>query len=304
MSGYNWTAQAYPVERAPAPGATPPTAIWRFIGWDYFDAMGIALRAGRAFTAQDHTKAPQVAIVNEAFARREYGEPSQAVGQRLVSISAGGKQIVEIVGVVADVRFQSLDKPSSPEMYRPLAQTFMFPMAFVVRTSGDPAQLATAVRQAAYAVDPTVPVAELQPFTSLIAGSLGRPRLLTMLLSVFAAVGLMLGVIGVYGVVAYRVRQQQREFGIRLALGAAPDRLARTVVGQGIAFAVAGAAIGVPVAFALSRLMASVLFGVTPRDPLTFVALPAAVTLAVLAACALPARRAARVDPVASMRVE
>jgi putative ABC transport system permease protein len=198
----------------------------------------------------------------------------------------------------------SLDKAATPEMYRPLAQTFMFPMAFVVRTTGDAADLGAAVRQAAFAVDPTIPVAELQPLTSLLASSLGRPRLLAMLLAVFAAVGLALGVVGVYGVVAYRVRQREREFGIRLALGAGPDRIARAVFRQGGTYALAGLAIGLPAAFALARLMASVVFGITPHDPLTFAALPCAVVIATLLACALPARRAARVDPVTTMRVE
>jgi putative ABC transport system permease protein len=304
MTGYNWTARVHRVEQPPAPGATPPTAVWRFIGWEYFQTMGIVMRAGRDFTAQDHLKSTPVAIVNEAFARREFGEPSAAIGRQLVSVSGRGKETVEIVGVIRDVRFMLLDKPASPEMYRPLAQTFMFPMAFVVRATGDPAQLGTAVRQAVFAVDPTIPVAELQPLTSLIAGSLGRPRLLAMLLSIFAAVGLALGVIGVYGVVAYRVRQREREFGIRLALGAGPDRIASSVLRQGAGYAALGALIGLPAAFALTRLMESVVFGVTTHDLLTFAALPTAVSVTTLLACALPARRAARVDPALTMRAE
>jgi putative ABC transport system permease protein len=304
MTGYNWTSQVYRLEQPPAPGATPPNAVWRFIGWDYFRTMGIALRAGRDFTAQDHLESTPVAIVNEAFARREFGEPSAAIGRQVVSVRGAGKDTVEIVGVIGDVRFVSLDKPATAEMYRPLAQTFMFPMAFVVRTNGDPAQLATAVRQAVFAVDPTIPVADLQPLTSLIASTLGRPRLLAMLLSVFAGVGLLLGVIGVYGVVAYRVRQREREFGIRLALGADPDRIASSVLRQGAGYAALGALIGLPAALALTRLMESVVFGVTTHDLLTFAALPTAVAVTTLMACALPARRAARVDPALTMKSE
>jgi ABC-type antimicrobial peptide transport system permease subunit len=206
--------------------------------------------------------------------------------------------------VIRDVRFMSLDKPATPEMYRPLAQTFMFPMAFVVRTTGDPALLAAAVRQAAFSVDPTIPVAELQPLTSLIASSLGRPRLLAMLLSIFAAAGLTLGIIGVYGVVAYRVRQRQREFGIRLALGASPRHIARRVIRQGAFHASAGLLVGLPAAFVLTRLMESVVFGVTTHDPLTFIALPVAIVTATLAACIAPARRAAQIDPVTAMRAD
>jgi predicted permease len=302
MSGYNWTANVWRPEEAPAPGGEQPKAIWRFVGWDYFETMGITLRAGRDFTPQDRTGSPPVAIVNEALAAREFGSPAAALGRRLTSFSAGGTQVVEVVGVIRDVRFMSLDRPAEPEMYRPLAQTFMFPMAFVVRTAGDPSAIGAAVRQAAFAVDPMIAVAEMQPLTSLIAGSLGRPRLLAMLLTVFAAVGLSLGVIGVYGVVAYRVRQQERELGIRLALGAAPDRIAQGVLRQGVLYATLGLLIGVPLAFAATRVMESVLFGVTTHDPVTFIALPLAVAGMTLLACLIPARRAARVDPVTALR--
>ena len=304
MSGYNWTTFVWRPEDPPAPGAERPTAIWRFIGWDYFETLGMTLRAGRALNALDHSKAPPVAIVNEALAHREFGGVEAAIGRRLVTLGAAGEQLVDVVGVVRDIRFRSLDQPATPEIYRPLAQAFMFPMAFTVRTSGDPSHLAAAVRQAAFEINPAIPVAELQPLASLVADSLGRPRLLAMLLSVFAAVGLMLGVIGVYGVVAYRVRQQEREFAIRLALGAGPDRIAHGVLRQGAWYALTGLLVGVPVAFALMRLMESVVFGVTTHDPLTFAALPVAVTVTTLLACAIPARRAARVNPVTTMRSE
>jgi putative ABC transport system permease protein len=305
MTGYNWTTQAYRVDRPPAPGQTPPSAVWRFVGWDYFSSVGIRLRVGRTFAAQDQATAPAVAIVNEAFARREFGDAAAAIGQRLITTQMGrGKDELEVVGVVSDVRFRSLDKASEPEIYRPLAQAFMFPMGFVVRTDGPPEQVAAAVRQAIYDIDPAIPVADLQPLSSLIAGTLGRPRLLALLLSVFAAIGLMLGIVGVYGVVAYHVRQQEREFGIRLALGARPRGLARSVLQQGLRHAVTGLCIGLPTAFALARLMDSVIFGITSHDPITFVALPCAVVIATLAATVLPARRAARVDPVMAMRAE
>ena len=320
MSGYNWTGGVWRPENPPAPGAQRPAlddararqAIWRFTGWDYFRTMGIALRAGRAFTEQDRIDAPPVTIVNESLARREFGSVEAAVGKRLVTFSMGKEQPVEVVGVVADVRFMALDKPSEPEMYRPLAQTFMFPMAFVVKTDGDSvsareasarqARVASAIRQAAFAVDPAIAVAEVQPLPSLIAGTLGKPRLLAMLLSVFAAGGLSLGVIGVYGVVAYRVRQQEREFGIRLALGAGPARIARNVARQGFFYAATGLAAGVPAAFTLTRLMDSVLFGVTTHDVTTFTVLPLAVTMATLLACSIPAWRAARVSPMTTMK--
>jgi putative ABC transport system permease protein len=304
LSGYNWTSQAYPSDKPPVPGTTPPSAIWRFIGWDYFDTMRIPVIAGRGFNGHDTLESAPVAIVNEALARRDFGSVAAAVGQRIRAVNGGGAQDTEIVGVVGDVRFMSLDAPSRPEMYRPLTQTFMFPMAVVVRATGDPAALAAAVRQAAYAIDPAVPVAEMQTLNTLLAQSLGQPRLLTMLLSVFAGVGLLLTVVGVYGVVAYWVRRREREFGIRVALGAAPTRIARGVLRQGALLAAVGIAIAIPAALLLARLMRTVVYDVTTHDPLTFVTLPVTVMAVTLAAAYLPARRAARVDPALTMKSE
>jgi ABC-type antimicrobial peptide transport system permease subunit len=178
----------------------------------------------------------------------------------------------------------------------------MFPMAMVVRTEGPPEQIGAAVRQLAYEIDPVVPVAEMQPYTTMIAGTLGRPRLVGFLLTIFAAAGLGLGLVGVYGVVAYRVRQREREIGIRLALGARPKEIARNVVAQGARHALAGIAIGVPAAFLLSRVMSSMVFGVTTHDPLTFTALPILIVAVTTIACYFPARRAARVDPVLAIK--
>ena len=268
--------------------------------------MGIPLRAGRIFNDGDSRTGAKVAIVNEALARKFFGDSSVALGKTLVQYGGGkpGQEALEIVGIVGDVSHNGLDQPVPQEMFRPLSQTFMFPMAFAVRTSVAPAQIAAAVRQAAYEIDPVVPVAELQPYTTLIAGTLGRPRLLSLLLSVFAGVGLMLGLVGVYGVAAYRVRQREREIGIRLALGGDPARMSRSVLMQGLGYAAVGLAVGLPAAFALSRVMATVVFGISPRDPLTFAVLPLAIVLVTLAACYLPARRAARVDPVVAIRTD
>ena len=192
-----------------------------------------------------------------------------------------------------------------PELFRPLTQTFMFPMAMVARTPGRPEQIAAAVRQAAFEIDPVVPVAEMQPYTTMIAGTLGRPRLLSFLLTIFAAAGLGLGLIGVYGVVAYRVRQREREIGIRLALGARPSSMATTVVTQGVQHAIAGIAIGLPAAFLLSRVMGSMVFGVTTHDPLTFTALPILIVAVTTLACYLPpAARRASIPVVAISRID
>ncbi|MGE0864892.1 MAG: ABC transporter permease [Vicinamibacterales bacterium] len=304
MSGYAWTTRAHRADRPLEAGAQPPNVGWRFVHGNYFQTMRTPLKFGRLFTSADLTRSTQVTILNETLARQFFDEPSAAVGRTLLVMSGRTVQYepTEVVGVVGDVRHLALDRAPVPELFRPLTQTFMFPMAMVVRTQGPPEQIAAAVRQAAYEIDPVVPVAELQPYTTLIAGTLGRPRLLGFLLTVFAAAGLALGLVGVYGVVAYRVRQREREIGIRLALGAAPSSVATGIVTQGLGHAFAGIALGLPAAFLLSRLMASVVFGVKATDPLTFAASPVAVIVATATACWLPARRAARIDPVAAIR--
>jgi putative ABC transport system permease protein len=304
MSGYSWTTSARRSDQVLEPGQQPPQVGWRFIHGDYLQAMRIPLKFGRAFADADTFAAPPVAIVNETMARRYFGRPSAAIGKSIVARSGrtGQDEAIEIVGVVGDVRHISLDSEPVPELFRPFAQTFMFPMAMVVRTAGPPEQIAAAVRQAGFEIDPVVPIAEMQPYTTMIAGTLGRPRLLSYLLTIFAAAGLTLGLIGVYGVVAYRVRQREREIGIRLALGARPASMAQSVVSQGVRHAAAGIALGLPAAFLLSRVMSSMVFGITTRDPLTFVALPILVVAVTSLACYLPARRAARVDPVVAIK--
>jgi predicted permease len=304
MSGYAWTTNARRVDQPLAPGEQAPVVGWRFVHGNYFQAMRIPLEHGRLFAPTDLTQSTPVAIVNDTFARKYFTDPSRAIDQLLVVRSGrtGQDENVQIVGVVGDVRHISLDKEPVPELFRPLTQTFMFPMAMVARTQGPPEQIAAAVRQIGYDVDPVVPVAEMQPYTTLIAGTLGRARLLGFLLTIFAATGLLLGLVGVYGVVAYRVRQREREIGVRLALGASPGSMAQAVVRQGIHHAATGVAIGVPAAFALSRVLGSIVFGVSTHDPLTFFALPFAVVAVTTLACYVPARRASRVDPVVAMR--
>jgi predicted permease len=306
MSGYSWTTTSRRADRPLEPGQQAPHVGWRFIHGEYFRTLRIPLKYGRTFTDADNVKAPAVTILNETLARRYFGDPAAAVGQTLVVMSGqnGRDEPVQIVGVVGDVRHLGLDREPIAEIFRPFRQTFMFPMTMVVRTQGPPEQIGAAIRQAAFEIDPVVPVAEMQPYTTMIAGTLGRPRLLGYLLTIFAAAGLALGLVGVYGVVAYRVRQREREIGIRLALGAKPKEVARRVIAQGATHAIAGVAIGLPAAFFLSRVMASLLFGVTARDPLTFTALPVLIVAVTTLACYLPARRAARVDPVTAIKQE
>lgn len=306
MSGYAWTTRARRADQAIAPGDQPPSVGWRFVHANYFQTLRTPLKFGRFFSNADMTRTAQVTILNETLARQFFGDPSAAVGHTVVVMSGrtGEYEPTEVVGVVGDVRHMGLDRRPVAELFRPLTQTqtFMFPMAMAVRTEGPPEHLAAAVRRIALEIDPVVPVAEMQTYSTMIAGTLGRPRLLGFLLTVFAAAGLALGLIGVYGVVAYRIRQREREIGIRLALGAAPSTVAGGVVAQGIRYALAGLALGLPAAFLLSRLMSTLVFGVTTTDPVTFAALPAAIVAITALACYLPARRAARIDPVVAIR--
>jgi predicted permease len=308
MSGYTWSTTIHRTDAPPAPGAQPPRAAWRFIWGDYFGAMRIPIIApiiaGRTFRDADTSGAPDVGIVNQRLAREHFGSATAALGQHLIQRGGGrpGPFDVEIVGVVGDVHHNGLDSLAPPELYRPLQQTFMFPMQLVLRSSVDPAGLAGAVREAAYDVDPAVPVADLQSLPAVLADSLGRPRLLAVLFSIFAAIGVLLSAVGLYGVVAVRVGQRVREMGIRLSLGASPRSLARGVVKQGIGYAAGGLLVGIPAAFVLARYMDSVIFGITAHDPWTFAPMPLLLAAVTALACYLPTRRAARVDPVAVIR--
>jgi putative ABC transport system permease protein len=302
LSGYNWTSTIRLDDRPLPPGVSPPTVGWRMIQGPYFETMQIPLVAGRIFNQHDTATGPAVAIVNEPFARQFFGTAAAAIGRVIRTGSASGEQTPVIVGVVGGVRHAALSREPASEMYRPYAQSFALPLALVVRTHGAPASAIAAVRQAVWSVDSTVPIADLVPLTTLLRDSLGRPRLLATLLLVFAAVGLAIVLSGVYGVVAYSVRRREREMGIRLALGAAPGAVSSLVLKQGAAYAVSGLVLGVPVAAALSGSMATVLFGIQPRDPATFAGLCLLIVVATIAATVVPALRARRVDPAVALK--
>jgi putative ABC transport system permease protein len=304
LSGYNWVASVRIDEQPLPPGVSPPRSGWRMIHGGYFETMGIRLLVGRTFSKHDSQASQPVAVVNEPFAVRFFGSAAAAVGRTIRTDSASGDQQVAIVGVVNGVRHAGLAIEPAPEFYRPYVQSFVLPLAIVVRTTGAPTAVVAAVRQAVWSVDPAVPIADMLPLSTLLRDSLGRPRLLATLLLVFAGVGLAVVLCGVYGVVAYTVRRREREMGIRLALGAAPASVGRLVVGQGVGYACAGLVIGVPVAFAATGFMQGVLFGIQPRDAATFAALSGLVSMATVAATFFPAWRARRVDPATVLRSE
>ena len=269
---------------------------------DYFRTLAIPLVAGRAFTEQDTEQSPMVVIVNETMARK-YWPGESPVGKR-ITIWRDEKFAREVVGVVGDTR-AALDTPPGAQMYVPFAQDAGWgSMTMVVRTTVEPSSLAGAVRGEIHALDKTLPVYNVRTMNEVAAASVAPRRAAMLLLTAFAAVALLLAVLGIYGVTAYYVTQRTHEIGIRMALGAQTRDVLRLVVGQGIRLTLVGLALGIACAFALTRVMASLLYGVKPTDPATFTGGALLLALVALVACYLPARRATKVDPMVALRYE
>ena len=209
-----------------------------------------------------------------------------------------------VIGVVGGVRHVSLDMDPGPELYRPNAQTPMGAMTLTIRTRGNPLALAGVVRATVHAVDADVPISDVRSLQDVMAQSAARPRLIMSLLLLFAGVGVVLGAVGVYGVVAYAVNERRREIAVRIALGAEPGRVAGAVVARGVGYAVAGVPIGLVGALAVTRVMRTLLFGVSTTDPPTFIALSMFLIAVAALASWLPARQAARTDPMVALRLD
>jgi putative ABC transport system permease protein len=284
-----------------------PELYSRSVGGDYFRLMRIPLRAGRGLSPQDTAGAPLVGVVNEAFAR-EYFPGANAVGARVRWARAEGPpQWITIVGVAGDVKHFGLDQPEAPAIYTPYAQSpqpwkrWMF---LVVRSESDPAALAGAVKARVWSVDPRIPLTRVLTMEEVAAASVEGRRFQMTLLGVFALVSLLLAAVGVYGLVSYSVGRRAREIGIRMALGARRRDIFRLVVRQGLLLASVGLVAGLAVAFALTRLLAGLVYGVSPTDPLTYAALSLCLLLVALVACLVPARRATSIDPLIALRYE
>ena len=271
----------------------------------YFQGLGIPLRRGRFFGTRDGADAPRVAIVSEAVARHCW--PGQdPLGRRLMMDDSTGKGWLTVVGVVGDVRQDTLAGGTRPMIYVPARQEwrgfFLGSMTFLARVPGDPAAVASAMRAQVRALDPELPVQPIERLDDLLAGSLAQPRFRTAVLLTFALLALVLALVGINGVTAYEVTRRTPEIGIRRALGAQTGAVVRLVVGRSLGLVLAGLASGIPGALALTRVLQSFLFAVSPADLATFLAVTAAVTIAALAASAGPAGRASRVDPAVTLR--
>lgn len=285
-----------------------PTSSHRIISPDYFRALKIPLSHGRPFDERDHQHAPPVVIVNETFARR-YFAGTAALGHHIIIEGERGDNSVppprEIVGIAGDVRHESLDTEPGPEYYVPYTQSPGAFMSIVVRSSTDnPGSLAANVREVIKQMDKDQYVAVIQPMTKLVADSVARRRFNALLTGLFAVVALLLASIGIFGVLNYTVAQRTQEIGLRVALGAQTRDVLRLVLGHGVRLILFGLVLGLAASFALTRVLAVMLFGVTPTDPLTFIAVSFLLAGVALLACYLPARRATKVDPLVALRYE
>jgi len=297
----NWAATSYLVDGQAAPPGRAPVAGWSAVSDGYFGAMRIPLLSGRDIDARDRLGTLPVAVVTRELARRAWPGAS-ALGRRIQEV--GDSVWRTVIGVVGDTRQRTLGEDPMPRMYVPVLQD---PIPFsnvVARTAGDPLAAAPALRAAIWSVDPDQPVWSVTSMERLLSRSMGQAQFTTLLTVGFAALALLLAAIGVYGVMAYAVAQRTREVGIRLAIGAEPSQVVALVFGRGLKTTATATLLGLAGALVATRLLRSQLFGVAPGDPLTFVVVPAVLAGVALLACYLPARRAAKVDPVVALRSE
>ncbi len=288
--------------RTPPPGEAFINADQRSATSRYFETMQIPLLRGRFFNEFDTDKAPRVVIIDDHMAQQIFPN-EDPIGRRLKFGDAKSESLWEtIVGVVGRVKQYGLDADARIALYRPHTQSVARNLYIVVRSDADPATLAGAVTRELRSLEPDLPISNVRTMSSRIEESLVRRRFLMMLLGLFAGLAFVLSAIGIYGVMAYLVSQGTRELGIRIALGATPRSILGLVLRQGLVIAAIGIAAGLGAAFVLTRLMRGLLFGIEPADPLTFAFTASVIALTAIAACYFPARRAARIDPLESMK--
>jgi putative ABC transport system permease protein len=270
----------------------------------YFSVLKAGIREGRDFSDRDDSRAPAVAIINEALARR-YFPDGQPIGRKIVLGYLGRRLVHEVVGVSSDIKQEELGAPAKPEAYVPYQQVPWFGIALVIRAaSDDPMSLKKDLQQAIWEVDNYLPVSSAETVEHHLSNLISEPRLYTLLLGLFAGVALVLASVGIYGVMSYSVTERTHEIGIRMALGARHRDVVALVVRQGLVLALVGVAVGLAAALALTRVVSGLLYGVTATDLPTFLLVPLMLSLVALAASYFPARRAMKVDPMTALRYE
>jgi predicted permease len=287
-----------------APGEQRPYAAYTIASPGYFNAVGTPILRGRDFLPSDSEDAPLVAIINRAMAEKFW--PGRDPIGRPVGVPIV-RDNMTVVGIVPDVKHQSLRETSAPEVYVPFTQRpwpSMLTMHVAMRGRGDTTALISAAREAVRQVDAELPLASVAPLTDIVDQSIAAPRFLMLLLAALAGIALLLAALGLYGAGSYAVAQRTPELGVRIALGAARRHILATVLGESTRVTCAGIALGVGGALATTRVLSAYLYGVEPSDPVTFAGTAAALVVVSLVACYVPARRATRLDPIRSIRAE
>ena len=300
MGAANQSSSFQIAGQPPYPKASQPITQTRIVTPEYFAAIGTPLVRGRLFTEHDNHQSSRVILVNEAFASR-FLAGRDAIRERVV---IDNNEPPEIIGVVANVMNEDLDNPAEPYVYLPYAQNPARSMMLVIRAENDLQQVAAAVRDHVAGLDPNQPVSDIKTMNQVIDERSSTKRLMTWTLAIFALIALLLAGTGIYAVISYAVAQRTHEIGIRIALGARPRDIFKLVVGQGATLIIAGLTLGLAGAFALTRVMAEMIFAVSATDPVTFISVSVLLALVALVACYAPARRATRVDPMEALRHE
>jgi putative ABC transport system permease protein len=304
----SYTTSPVIAQQSVLPPNVPAAVDWRMVSGSYFKTMSMPLLRGRTFTDADGPDSPPVAIVSQETANRLWGN-ADPIGRTFYR-AADPRTVFTVVGVVGDVRSTALNQ-QSPALYYPIAwhigqyRPRVVVMDIVVRTSlGSPEALVPALREKVRELDPELPMATVRTMEDWISTSAAQPRLNVRLLTLFAALALLIAAIGIYAVLAYSVTQRTREIGLRIALGAQPAAVLGLVVSEGMKVGLIGIAIGLVGASAAGRALSSIVYGVPVRDPATFASVAIAISLIAFAACLMPARRAAKVDPMVALRYE